>query len=195
MTTRRDKAAIVTMGRPRDDAATAALLRAARSLVSRHGYAAVSIQMIAAEAKVGRQTLYRRWPGKADLVLEAFLASVAAVDDPGSSPVDEALASYLRNLFENLEQDGPAIRSLIASAQDDPDFLDSFRRTFVLPRAAIAAGILQRAAGRGELAEDADVETALASLHGAFWYRLLLGEPLTPDFAMRLSASILRSLR
>ena len=190
-----EKGAAASMGRPRDDMATEALLRVARDLVTRHGYRAVSIQMIAAEAGVGRQTLYRRWPGKADLVLDAFLASAAAVEDPGLGSVGEALTRYLQDLFKNLERDGPAIRSLVASAQEDPQFLDSFRQKFVWPRAAVAAGILQRAAKAGELAEDADLEAALTALHGAFWYRLLLGEPLTPEFAARLSASIVRSLR
>jgi AcrR family transcriptional regulator len=182
-------------GRPRDPAATDALLEVARKLVIRHGYGNVSIQMIAAAASVGRQTLYRRWPGKADLILEAFFASATAVDDPGDGPVAKVLTRFLSNLFNNLKRDGPAIRSLIASAQNDPHFLQSFKQKFVHPRAEVVADILRRAVEAGELKRSADIEIAVTALHGAFWYRLLLGEPLTPDFAGRLASSIIRGLR
>lgn len=190
-----DQAGTPAIGRPRDDAATETLLRVTRDLVIQHGYRDVSIQMIAAAAGVGRQTLYRRWPGKADLVLEAFFASAAKRGDAKPGPVAESLSGYLRALFRNLERNGPAIRSLIASAQDDTEFLQSFKQKFVLPRAEVAAAVLRRAVGNGELPADADIEVALAALHGAFWYRLLLDEPLTQGFAERLAHNIVRGLR
>lgn len=170
-------------GRPRDDAAGPALLAAARRLVIAHGYEGVSIQMIAAEAQVGRQTLYRRWQGKADLVLEAFLESAQKaelVHEEGTSAA--TLERFFQQVFDNLRTDGPAIRSLIASAQSDPAFMEIFKERFVHPRAEIARTIIRLGITRGEISDDADIETAVKMLHGAFWYPMLLGE--LPDHTL-----------
>lgn len=128
-------------GRPRDNKVGPSLLAAARQLVLQHGYCGVSIQMIATEAGVGRQTLYRRWPSKAELVLAAFLESAGDADVLSDGRAEKRLLHFLVNVFRNLQQDGPAIRNLIASAQDDPEFLKSFRAGFVEPRAEIVATI------------------------------------------------------
>jgi len=182
-------------GRPVDEQATPALLAAARRLVIRDGYAAVSTQQIAAEAGVARQTLYRRWPGKADLVLDAFLDSAGRAAPRSDLPLDQALREFLDQLFDHLAQDGPAIRSLIASAQRDPAFLDTFRQRFVLPRAGLVQQWLQAAQARGEVDPTADLDMAVTMLHGTFWYRLLLGEPLDEAFRERLAQQLLRGLR
>ncbi|WP_415489904.1 TetR/AcrR family transcriptional regulator [Acetobacter sp.] len=174
-------------GRPRDDTAGPALLAAARRLVIAHGYEAVSVQMIAAEAQVGRQTLYRRWQGKADLVLEAFLASAQNAElCHADGTTEEKLNLFLGQVFKNLTTDGPAIRSLIASAQSDPDFREIFKQRFVQPRAEIVANIIQLGTARGEIRNDTDIDTAVTMLHGAFWYPLLLGETLNYELAHRI---------
>lgn len=160
----------------------------------RHGYRMVSIQQIVTEAGVAKQTLYRRWPSKAELVLDAFLESADSVPVASEGSVEQVLQTYLRDLFANLQTDGPAIRSLIASSQEDSDFLESFRSRFVLPRARIVTEVLRAACGRGELSSEADLDTAVDALHGAFWYRLLQNEPLDAAFAERLARFILRGL-
>lgn len=184
---------VAQAGRPRDETLGPALMAAARRLVSRHGYGAVTIQMIAAEVGVGRQTLYRRWPGKAELVLDAFLESVGAIDieEAGDVSVSTALKAYLARLFENLRKDGPAIRNLIASAQDDDAFLKTFRERFVKPRAEAVRRILDVARQRGEIAPSSDIDMLLALIHGGFWYPLLLGEPLNEAYADRLVDQLL----
>lgn len=181
-------------GRPRDDSTAPALLQAARLLVIEHGYRAVSIQEIANAAGVAKQTLYRRWSSKAELVLDAFLESAARVHVPTDGTLDTVLRQYLLDLFDNLATDGPAIRSLIAAAQEEPDFLAIFRSRFVEPRARVVAGMLEAARRKGEIHRDADVETALAAFHGAFWYRLLQSEPLDAAFADRLSGFVVAAL-
>ncbi|OAG75469.1 transcriptional regulator TetR [Acetobacter malorum] len=181
-------------GRPRDNKVGPSLLAAARQLVLQHGYCGVSIQMIATEAGVGRQTLYRRWPSKAELVLAAFLESAGDADVLSDGRAEKRLLHFLVNVFRNLQQDGPAIRNLIASAQDDPEFLKSFRASFVEPRAEIVATIFRDGIANGEILEDADVEMAVAAFHGAFWYHLLLGGKLDAEFAQRLTRLIMKSI-
>lgn len=181
-------------GRPRDDATAPALRQAARQLVIEQGYSAVSIQQIVNAAGVAKQTLYRRWSSKAELVLDAFLESAARVQVLENGALDRVLRQYLLDLFDNLAIDGPAIRSLIAAAQEEPDFLERFRHRFVEPRARVVADILEAAQRNGEICRDADLEIALASFHGAFWYRLLQGEPLDAAFASRLADFVVRAL-
>ncbi|NKF21083.1 TetR/AcrR family transcriptional regulator [Solimonas marina] len=171
------------------------MLDAARSLVIEHGYEAVSTQMIADTAGVARQTLYRRWPGKAELVLDAFLQSVMQDEAVGDQPFEEELRRFLQHLFRNLRRDGGAIRSLIASAQRDAAFLETFRTRFALRRAEIVKAILRRAVASGELPAEADIETATTMFHGAFWYRLLLGQPLDDVFIERLLRLLCAGLR
>lgn len=187
-------AQVRSVGRPRDDATGPALLDAARRLVIRDGYRAVSIQHIVDEAGVAKQTLYRRWRSKAELILDAFKESAGTAAVPETGPVEEILLSFLLDLFAHLEIDGPAIRNLIASAQEDPDFLASFRSRFVEPRAQIVTDILRAAQQRGEVPPDADLGTAVDAFHGAFWYRLLQADTLTPAFATKLTGFVLRGL-
>lgn len=181
-------------GRPRDSATGPALMEAARRLVIRLGYRQVSIQQIVDEAGVARQTLYRRWNSKAELVLDAFFESAGPPPVETGGPIDETLKNYLRGLFEQLTTDAPAIRSLIAAAQEDDDFLQTFKERFVRPRAQLALKLLQRARQQGQLPRHADLDMALDILHGAFWYRLLQAEPLDARFALELTDFLLRGL-
>lgn len=183
------------LGRPRDAAATPAILAAARRLVLASGFGDVSIGMIACEAGVGRQTLYRRWAGKAELILDAFFDSASSMDDPGGGPVETVLTSYFMNLFENLQTDGPAIRSLIASAQTDAVFRKVFENRFVAPRADIVLSLLQAAVQKGEIRRDADLAMAIDVLHGAMWYRLLRDETLDADYSRRLASLVMCAVR
>ncbi|CAM3461764.1 hypothetical protein BS639_14370 [Rouxiella silvae] len=180
------------LGRPRDDAAGPALLSAARRLVSERGYQRVSIQNLLDEAGVGRQTLYRRWPSKAELVLDAFLDSAGRIPAVTEGPILEVLTRFLTHLFANLNEDGPALRSLMASAQEDAKFLASFRERFLQPRAKIVKSFLEQAVKRRELNENFDVDTASDMIHGAFWYRMLLGRPLDAAFATKLTTAVLK---
>ena len=178
-------------GRPRDDGAGPALKDATRRLVREHGYGAVSIGQIIAAAGVSRQTLYRRWDSKADLVLEAFFDSAGAPPQvPPGAPVRPVLETFLVQIFRHLDRDGGAIRNLIASAQTDPAFLTGFRRNFVIPREDMVTGLLARAVADGQLPPGFDIATATQMLHGGFWYRMLNDQPLTDGFARAMVAAI-----
>jgi AcrR family transcriptional regulator len=181
-------------GRPRDDAAAPALLEAARRLVNRDGYEAVSIAEIAAEAGVARQTLYRRWPSKADLVLETFLFNAGPPPSDLDGPLQVVLERFLCTVFQYLEHDGRAIRSLIASAQSDAQFLQSLRQRFILPREQIVRDLLVQAVASGEVSAEADLALAVDVFHGTFWYHLLMSNPLNGELAARLAHFIVAAL-
>src|SRR5256885_7731859 len=153
-------------GRPRDTEARPALLAAARRLVLEKGYAATSISAMGAAAGTGRQTLYRRWPGKAQLILDAFAEHASdQVDDlhaaaPGPDPVRE----FLRRTFRALDETGPALRSLMAQAQLDPAFCELFRQRFILPRRAALHAVLAQARDTGSLPVGLDLDASVSAL-------------------------------
>lgn len=178
-------------GRPRDEATGPAILSAARRLVLEKGYEHVSIGEIIALAGVSRQSLYRRWPTKADLVLEAFFeAAVSPPEIHPDRPVSEAVQDFLTRLFEQLNRDGGAITSLIAASLTDPDFARGFRAGFVEPRERMVTVALEEAVRRGELPSTLDVKLAATVIHGAFWYRLLNRQSLDHHFANGLVAMV-----
>jgi AcrR family transcriptional regulator len=173
-------------GRPRNEQMESRVLAVARALVTERGYPSVTMAMIAMEAGVAKQTLYRRWSSKAEIILQAFLESASGPGDVGYDRLRPTLERFLSGLFAHLERDGAAIRSLIASAQSDPPFLQHFRNLFIAPREAALAAILSEAVVRRELAENSDIAVLSDMIHGAFWYRLLLGETLDAAYAKRL---------
>lgn len=181
-------------GRPADAEASARLKAAALRLTRQKGYSGVSIAAIIAEAGVARQTLYNRWKTKADLVLEALFEQaglqVARPDATAAGGYGPALAAFLAEVFGHLEQDGDLLRNLIAAAQEDPQFRESFRHRFVDPREAIVLDFLAEAQAAGALPRGSDPEMLSAFIHGAFWYRLLNARPLGPDLAARIAAQI-----
>ena len=184
-------------GRPRDEAVGAAILAAARQLVLEHGYDAVTTRMIADAAGSGKQAIYRRWPSKAELVLDAFLAyAEAEVDQPrrDPAPIREQVAGFLRRTFDALAETGPAVRGLMATAQHDAAFRASFRVRFIEPRRRSLTRLLRAAIADGQLPAGADVEAATIALYGAVWYRLLLDETMDDAYPERLAVLIVEGL-
>lgn len=177
-------------GRPRSADADGSLLAAARDLVTELGYDAVTVEMIARHAGTGRQTLYRRWPGKAELVLDALLEhAVEEVDKAADVPWREAVRLYFVDTFAALERTGPTLRSLMGHAQHDTRVRDLLRTRLIDPRRDALARLLSQG-----LPATAPIDTAVAALYGALWYRLLLAEPLDAAFADQLTALVLAGL-
>jgi AcrR family transcriptional regulator len=188
-------------GRPRNAAASGAILEAARELVAQRGYRAVTTQDIAEAAGVGKQTLYRRWPSKAELVLDAFLEDAEAAVDRGVATsrgsLERRLRGFLERTFAALERSGPAVRSLMAHAQEDVAFRETFRKRFIAPRRAALSALIVGAAGHGERparVATANIDAAVIAAYGAVWYRLLLDEPLDRGLAGSLATVLVLGL-
>ena len=117
------------IGRPRSQAAHAAILKAALRLVAKRGFRAVSVNEIASEAGVGKMTLYRHWPNKATVVMDALLELIG--DETAFPEADSALESLRRQLHLQAaffrSSRGNLIRSLVSEAQSDPELATAFR--------------------------------------------------------------------
>jgi AcrR family transcriptional regulator len=186
---------------PRSDArrsprAHRAILTAAAEIVARRGYGATSIEEIAAEAGVGKQTVYRWWPNKAALFIEVYgelVPADLAAKNTGSLAGDlRALLSSLFRVYSETSA-GHILAGLIAEAQTGPALAEQLRSTYVTPRRTIIGSILDRAAAGGEIVGNYDADFASDFFSGAVWFRLLLGDSrLDENFVDALIAVLLR---
>lgn len=183
-------------GRPRSEAARRAILAAAIEELQEHGYAALTIEGIAVRAGAGKQTIYRWWASKADVVLDAMLdlaETAIAVPDKGS--LDADLSEFLTATFRQRDQ-RPILTGLMAQALLDPVFATAFRDRFLFGRRAALRGVLRRAAERGEIDPAVDLELVIDVVYGVLWYRLLLDHaPLSEVAGRDLASLVVRAVR
>src|SRR6185437_13940395 len=177
-------------GRPRSDATRVAIQRAALALLQKGGWGALSVDAIAAHAGVGRATIYRWWPNKAAVVMDAFLADTAPqMPFPDTGSAREDLRQQMRRVIRLFNL--PAVRrpflALIAESQHDPELAGALRERFIAQRRSAATGVVARGIERGELRSDLDPGIVIDALYGALYYRLLIsGQALTAGYADRV---------
>jgi AcrR family transcriptional regulator len=190
--------AVTTRGRRRSERSHEAILAATRQLLVERSYRDLTIEGIAGRAGVGKQTIYRWWPSKAALVLEAYLTGAKAVVPPQEQATTrEDVRALLGWLIAVLAEPtgGHVVAGLVGDLQHDRDLAEGFHRDVVPARREAMLGALERGRARGEIRADADLELAADTLHGAVFYRLLLsGEPLDAAFADGLAAQVLGGL-
>jgi AcrR family transcriptional regulator len=186
-------------GRRRSDRSHQAIISATQELLVERGYRALTIEGVAARAGVGKQTIYRWWPSRAALVLEAYLVASERVQlpspDSGSAREDvRALIGWLAAVLAE-PTGGRVVAGLVGDLQHDVDLAEGFRQGVVPARRQAMLAALERGRERGEIRADADLELAVDALHGAVFYRLLLsGKPLDAAFAKRLADQVLEGL-
>jgi AcrR family transcriptional regulator len=177
-------------GSRRNDQARSAILDAAQRLLRTEGYGALTIGAIAREAGVGRQTIYRWWPSKADVVLEALIAwGAEAVPTPAGGPLPQRLRAFVRATFSEAGDPGAAalLRALAGESQRDPEFGARFA-TFLAARRAALGDVLAPDVPAAQIPVVVDL------VFGVLWYRLLLGhEPLDDRAADQVAALLARS--
>jgi AcrR family transcriptional regulator len=173
-------------GRPRSAEADRAIMTAAVDLLAERGLAAMSIEEVAARAGVGKTTIYRRWPSKGLLALDAFVRSFGAQQPlPDTGTLRGDLAAALQAWVHAVTRTpaGRMLTGLIAEAQHDPELRGPWRDRVLEPLRTQHRIMLDRAIARGEIPPTVDGEVVLDLLFGAAQHRLLLGHlPLTDDF-------------
>lgn len=183
----------------RSEAAREAVLQAADNLLVENGFAGVTIEGIAARAGVGKQTIYRWWSSKTDILLDAFLEDAAEqLIPPDLGDLGTDLRSHLRNCAEFLSKSdaGAVFRALVGEAQHDKQLASRLRSQYLREQGIRDRVPLQRAMERGEISPDVDVEMAIDQLMAPIHYRILVtGEPVTPDYTARLVHGVLTQLK
>jgi AcrR family transcriptional regulator len=187
----------MTIGRRRSKKSHEAILKAALTLLNEKGYGAVTIEGIAARAGVGKQTIYRWWPSKAAVILEAFTACAESrVMSTNQGDLQTDLANFLGTVFETLTREtGPILRALMSEALLDSEFAGALREIFIARRRQVLLEILQRGVTRGEVRTQMDFELIIDMIYGPMWYRLLNQHgPLDKAFADQLTNAIVKCL-
>lgn len=187
-------------GRPRSEASRCAILETALRLARTKGYAHVTMDAIATEAGVGKQTIYRWWPSKAAVVLEALRENARVeIEAPDCGSLSADLEFFFRSTFAvNRRWRGinRVLKAMMAEAQYNVDFAQEFRRYVIGPRQAVLRGVLERGQARHEIGRNADIDLLVDAAFGVMWYRLLtdVGE-INKNLATQLAAMLVNASR
>ena len=181
-------------GRPRSEQARVAILRSTSRLLQRTGFAELSIEAIAAHAGVGKATVYRWWPDKGALVVDAFASS--AEDElhfADSGSVYKDMSLQMNQFLAVLRsRRGRIVSAVIAGGQSDPGLIQAFRERFLRPRRQEAYQTLRRGMERGELPRNLDLDLLLDVLYGAIYMRFLIRHAqLTEDYVAEICHLVL----
>ena len=163
-------------GRPRSENARQAILRSTIKLLRRSSFADLSIEAIAADARVGKTTVYRWWPNKGALVVDAFAASTEdELHFPDSGSVYKDMSRQMCQWLGVLRSPrGCIVRAILAAGQSDPELLEEFRTRLLRPRRQEAYKTLRRGIERGEIPRGLDLDLVLDILYGAIYMRFLI---------------------
>lgn len=153
------------------------MLDAAFELVGSGGPGEISVNAIAEEAGVAKQTIYRWWPSRTAVVLDALVEGTMRATPFGES--DDLRADFRRHLESVVRlfasPTGSIIRELVAEGQSDPAIAEELRKRFWGPRRELSLARLQRGIDRGQIRPDIDPELVLDAIYGPFWLRLMIG--------------------
>src|SRR5271169_1336324 len=163
-------------GRPRSEHSRQAILRSTLHLLQRTSFPDLTIEAIAADAGVGKTTVYRWWPNKGALVVDAFASSTETkLHFPDTGSVYRDMSLQMNQFLGILRtRRGRIVAELLGAGQADPKLLEAFRERFLRPRRQEAYKTLQRGIERGELPMRLDLDLVLDVLYGAMYMRFLI---------------------
>lgn len=182
----------------RNEQSRRAILDASISMIGELGYDNISIEAIARQAGVGKQTIYRWWPSKGAVILEAateLLGTVVALPDTGDIVAD--IRTQLTRILEIITTTGfgPAYRGLIAAGQSDANLLRTLFDQIIEPNVRDFGARAALAQQRGEMRADADWQTLRDVLYGVIEYRLFHAMPLEPGYIDGLLEIVFHGVR
>jgi AcrR family transcriptional regulator len=189
-----DEPRTLPRGRPRDASRDEALRAAALTVLADVGYRALTMDAVAATAKAGKATIYRRWDSKLDLVIDSCNQLVSrSIPAPNTGTLAGDLREFLLAFARFLSGPaGKAAQALVGELPHEPELADAFRKSFLRSQRDVLRAVLERANSRRELADGAPQAMAVELAGAALTYRLMLtGDPLDAAFVDRLVDQIL----
>jgi AcrR family transcriptional regulator len=174
-------------GRPRSAERRQAILDAAIELLLVQGLQAVSMDEVADHAGVSKATIYRWWPTKETLALDALYQEwdTFRPSPPDTGSLRGDLLALVRPWVRRARKRPYArvVAALVEETHTDPEFAELYHERFVNPRRDPARAILERAIERDEIPEDTNVELTLDLIYGPLFHRLLHAHaPLSDRF-------------
>ena len=177
------------LGRRRDLTRDADILDATLDVLAETGYDGMTVDMVATRAKAGKATLYRRWPSKPDLVLDAVACMKAVpldtLPDTGTLRGD-LIAMIKAPSLRDAERKLKIMAGIASMIARNPELAEAAHDAIVAPRAAANRILFQRAIERGEIPADSDIEMLCMIGPALASYRtLMLQKPVDREFLVR----------
>lgn len=183
-------------GRPRDEEVRKRILDSAAQLLENRCFEDVTVDAIAEASGAGKATIYRWWPNKAAVLIEAFRERIAReLPFPDSGDFRQDMRVMLQNFTEIIYKGrrGKVFRAFIAGAQADPEIAKAYREIWIGPRRAEARKIFERHIAEGVADSKLDADLAVEMVFAPLYYRLLTGwGEITPEYLDQLVDTALR---
>ncbi|GAA3392535.1 TetR/AcrR family transcriptional regulator [Cryptosporangium minutisporangium] len=188
---------VVKPGRKRDHSRDPEILDAALDVLAETGYDGMTLDQVAGRAKAGKATLYRRWPSKAELVIDAIACMKKedlrpeALPDTGTLRGD-LLAMIKPPTIQDAKRKLQIMTGVVSMLSKHPELGDALRAAMIEPRAAANRFLLRRAIERGEIRPDCDVDfLALLSPSMTVYRTLIQQRPVDQAFLVSIIDEIL----
>jgi len=185
------------VGRPLDVTRDADILDAALDVLAEEGFDGMTIDMVAARAKAGKATLYRRWPSKTELVIDAVACmknsdiNLDELPDTGTLRGD-LIAMMKPAPIRDATHKMRVMAGLVSLIARNPELAEAARAAVIAPRAEINRRFLQRAIDRGEIRADIDIPFLATISPAMVSYRtMMLGKPVDRDFLIGILDKII----
>jgi len=183
------------LGRKRDHTRDPEILDAALDVLAETGYDGMTIDMVAARAKAGKATLYRRWASKGELVIDAVACmkriDLDAIPDTGTLRGD-LVAMIKPHALHDADKKLRVMAGIASMLSRDPNLADAAYDAIIEPRVAVNRMLLERAVARGEISADVDIEMcAMVSQSMASYRTLILRKPVDRDFLVSVIDTVI----
>jgi AcrR family transcriptional regulator len=181
---------VVKLGRKRDHTRDQEILDAALAVLAETGYDGMTVDMVATRCKAGKATVYRRWPSKAELVIDAVACmkrsdlNLDELPDTGTLRGD-LLAMARPHSVEDSERKIQVMAGVMSLLSRSPELSETVSKAIVEPRAEINRIFLRRAIARGEIRADIDVDMlAVLTPSLAFYRTMIMRKPIDQEFLL-----------
>lgn len=177
-----------------------AILAAAYDELSEVGYTAFTVEGVAARARTGKASIYRRWPRRSELLLDAICARLPTAAECGIDaiiPDEQTTADALREVARNIADvmrspAGDVMRAIKCEAVIDAELASAIDERFQAPRREFMMSLVRRGIARGEVRPDADPRLVADVLPAILTYRIILQrEPLTADAITQIMEQVM----
>ncbi|MFG1796617.1 TetR/AcrR family transcriptional regulator [Nocardia sp. NPDC049149] len=181
-------------GPRRDEAARLAVLHAADDLLAELGFGALTIEAIARRAGVAKQTIYRWWPSKVEILLDTLIEDSEKQVPVPTEPTAAAIRDYVHGFtrFVADEPAGKVLLALIAEAQHHPATAIDFHERYFAPRRDRERAMLTHATDAAEISPKLAIDATIDALIGPIVYRAMIGSPTPADLVETLFEDLLR---
>ena len=186
------------LGRPRDPELDARILAATLQLLADTGYDGLTIEAVAAQAGVGKASVYRRWCGKEELVVDAVASLTEQPEPEVGAGVRDELVLLLEVIRRKSDSSlaGKIFPRLLGASAENPELMKRYREQVLDPRRRRFLAVLERGVEQGLVGPQVDLEHAVDLLVGPIVYRNLIRTepPPGPELAGQIVDDVLRAV-